>query len=140
MASQQRIRIGDLLVAQQIITSEQLSNALVEQKKSGHKLGRQLIEMAYVEENTLLTLLSKQLNYPFIELKQFRFDKELVQLLPETVSRRYRVVVLKRNGDGLLLGMSDPTDIFALDEIQKLLRCNINPVVVRESELMDIID
>ncbi len=140
MVSQQRIRIGDLLVAQQIITSDQLSNALAEQKKSGHKLGRQLIEMAYVEENTLLTLLSKQLNYPFIELKQFRFDKELVQLLPETVSRRYRVVVLKRNGDGLLLGMSDPTDIFAIDEIQKLLRCNINPVVVRESELMDIID
>ena len=140
MISQKRIRIGDLLVAQQIITSAQLGNALLEQKKTGHKLGRQLIEMGYVEENTLLTLLSKQLNYPFIELKQFRFEKELVQLLPETISRRYRVVVLKRDHDGLLLGMSDPTDIFGLDEVQKVLKGNIKPAVVRESELMDIID
>ncbi|HEY7772473.1 MAG TPA: GspE/PulE family protein [Marinagarivorans sp.] len=140
MVSQQRIRIGDLLVAQQIITSDQLSSALTEQKKTGHKLGRQLIEMGYVEENTLLTLLSKQLNYPFIELKQFRFDKELVQLLPETISRRYRVVVLKRESDGLLLGMSDPTDIFGLDEVRKILKGNIKPAVVRESELLDIID
>jgi MSHA biogenesis protein MshE len=140
MISQQRIRIGDLLVAQQIITPTELDNALAEQKKSGHKLGRQLIEMGYVEENTLLTLLSKQLNYPFIELKQFRFEKELVQLLPETISRRYRVVVLKRDHDGLLLGMSDPTDIFGLDEVQKVLKGTIKPAVVRESELMDIID
>ncbi|BCD99009.1 GspE/PulE family protein [Marinagarivorans cellulosilyticus] len=140
MISQQRIRIGDLLVAQQIITPAQLDNALLEQKKTGHKLGRQLIEMEYVEENTLLTLLSKQLNYPFIELKQFRFEKELVQLLPETISRRYRVVVLKKEHDGLLLGMSDPTDIFGLDEVQKVLKGNIKPAVVRESELMDIID
>lgn len=140
MYSQQRIRIGDLLVAQQIITPEQLDNALNEQKKTGHKLGRQLIEMEYVEENKLLTLLSKQLNYPFVELKQFRFNKEVVQMLPETLSRRYRVVVLRRDSDGLLLGMSDPTDIFGLDEVHKVLKGNIKPAVVRESELMDIID
>lgn len=140
MYSQQRIRIGDLLVAQQVITPDQLDNALAEQKKTGHKLGRQLIGMGYVEENTLLSLLSKQLNYPFIELKQFRFDKSLVQLLPEALSRRYRIVVLRRDNDGLLLGMSDPTDIFGLDEAHKVLKGNIKPAVVRESELMDIID
>ncbi|WP_082354049.1 GspE/PulE family protein [Marinagarivorans algicola] len=140
MTTQQRIRIGDLLVAQQIITSAQLLNALDEQKNTGHKLGRQLIEMGYVEENTLLTLLSKQLNYPFIALKQFQYDKELVQILPETIARRYRLVVLKRDPDGLLLGMSDPTDIFGLDEAHKALKENIKPAVVRESELMDIID
>jgi MSHA biogenesis protein MshE len=136
----QRIRIGDLLVAQQIITVVELEKALAEQKKSGHKLGRQLIEMGFVEENTLLNFLSKQLNYPFIELKQFRYDKELVQQLPETIARRFRVVLLRKDDDGFLIGMSDPTDIFALDEVQKLLRGLLKPAVVRESELMDVID
>ena len=140
MRPQQRIRIGDLLIAQQLITPIQLDNALAEQKNTGYKLGRQLIEMGYIEENTLLTLLSKQLDYPFIDLKQYRYDKELVQLLPEAISRRYRVMVLKRESDGLLVGMSDPTDIFALDEVQKLLKGNINPAVVREAEVMDVID
>ncbi len=140
MRPQQRIRIGDLLIAQQLITPAQLDSALAEQKNTGYKLGRQLIEMGYIEENTLLNLLSKQLDYPFIDLKQYRYDKELVQLLPEAISRRYRVLVLKREPDGLLVGMSDPTDIFALDEVQRLLKGNINPAVVREVEVMDVID
>lgn len=135
-----RIRIGDILVAQQIISQEQLSKALAEQKKTGYKLGRQLVSMGYVEENTLLSLLSKQLDYPFIELSQYRFDRDLIQTLPETVARRYRVILLKEDSDGVLLGMSDPTDIFGLDELQSILNKPIKPAVVRESELLDILD
>lgn len=135
-----RLRLGDLLVAQQLITPDQLESALQEQKTSGLKLGRALIELGYVEENTLLNLLSKQLDYPFIELKQFRFDRDVVQQLPETVARRYRVLILKDEADGVLLGMSDPTDIFCLDDIAKYVTKPIKPAVVRESELMDIID
>ena len=74
-----RIRIGDLLVAQQLITEDQLGEALAEQKITGRKLGRQLVEMGFVEENTLLSLLSEQLNIPFVELKQFRFDPDLME-------------------------------------------------------------
>lgn len=139
-APRQRIRIGDLLVAQQVISQDQLSQALSEQKKTGYKLGRQLIELGFVEENTLLGLLSKQLNYPFIDLHQYRFDRELVQTLPETIARRYRVIVLKEDSDSILLGMSDPTDIFGLDELGKILKKDIKPAVVRESELLDILD
>lgn len=135
-----RIRIGDILVAQQIISQEQLETALGEQKKTGYKLGKQLVSLGYVEENTLLSLLSKQLNYPFIELSQYRYDRELVQSLPETIARRYRVIILKRESDGVLLGMSDPTDIFGLDELQKIIKEPIKPAVVRESELLDILD
>jgi len=91
-----RIRIGDLLVAQQYITQDQLESALAEQKKTGLKLGRQLIELGFIEENSLLNLLSKQLGIPFVELKHFRFDKKLVQLLPESVARRFRVMVLQK--------------------------------------------
>ena len=137
---QKRIRIGDLLVAQQLITEEQLMNALSEQKKTGFKLGRQLILMGYIDETALLTLLSKQLDIPFVDLKQFRYDPELVQLLPEAMARRYRVVVLNQDMEGILLGMSDPTDIFSLDEIRKTLKQNINPAVVRETDLLEVLD
>lgn len=137
---QKRIRIGDLLVSQQLITQDQLESALAQQKNTGRKLGRQVIEMGFVEENTLLNLLSKQLDIPFIELKQFRFDRDLVQLLPESLARRYRVMILSQDVDGILLGMSDPTDIFALDELQSVVDKPLKPAVVRESELLDILD
>ncbi|MFL0802097.1 MAG: GspE/PulE family protein [Agarilytica sp.] len=138
--ARKRIRIGDLLVAQQMISQEQLESALSEQKNTGRKLGRQLVDMGIVEENALLTLLSQQLDIPFVELKHFRFDPELVQTLPENLARRYRVMVLREDPDGILLGMSDPTDIFGLDELQKIIPQTIKPAVVRESELLDILD
>lgn len=135
-----RIRIGDLLVEKNMITETQLAHALQEQKLSGRKLGNQLVDLGYVDENALLNLLSAQLHIPFVELKQFRFDKNLVQTLPETSARRYRVMVLREDFDGLLLGMADPTDIFCLDELQRILQKNLKPAVVRESELLDILD
>lgn len=137
---QKRIRIGDLLVEKQMITDTQLQHALQEQKLTGRKLGATLVELGYVEENALLNLLSAQLNIPFVELKQFRFDRDLVQRLPETSARRYRVIVLREDFDGLLLGMADPTDIFCLDELNRILQKNLKPAVVRESELLDILD
>jgi MSHA biogenesis protein MshE len=140
IAAQKRIRIGDLLVEKNMISETQLQHALQEQKLTGRKLGATLVELGYVEENVLLNLLSTQLHIPFVELKQFRFDRNLVQRLPETSARRYRVVLLREDFDGLLLGMADPTDIFCLDELQRLLKTNIKPAVVRESELLDILD
>ena len=135
-----RIRIGDLLVEKNMISETQLQHALQEQKLSGRKLGNTLVELGYVEENALLNLLSAQLNIPFVELKQFRFDRALVQSLPETSARRYRVVVLREDFDGLLLGMADPTDLFCLDELQRILKKPLKPAVVRESELLDVLD
>ncbi len=138
--SRKRIRIGDLLVEKNMISESQLQHALQEQKLTGRKLGATLVELGYVEENALLSLLSTQLDIPFVELKQFRFDRELVQRLPETSARRYRVMLLREDFDGLLLGMADPTDIFGLDELQRILQKNLKPAVVRESELLDILD
>jgi MSHA biogenesis protein MshE len=135
-----RIRLGDLLVEKSMITDAQLQHALQEQKQTGRKLGNQLVELRYVDENALLNLLSTQLQIPFVQLKQFRFDRDLVQKLPETSARRYRVMLLREDFDGLLLGMADPTDIFCLDELQRILQKNIKPAVVRESELLDILD
>jgi len=123
-----------------MISEAQLEQALKEQKLSGRKLGRTLVDLGYVDENAMLTLLSTQLKIPFVELKQFRFDRDLIQTLPETQARRYRVMPLKESADGILLGMADPTDIFSIDELQKVFNKPLHPAVVRESELLDVLD
>ena len=137
---QQRLRLGDLLVEKQMITEQQLTEALQEQKRSGLKLGKMLVELGFVQENELLTILSQQLNIPFVDLSNYHFDTSLVNSLPETLARRYRVVVLQDKGDSLLVGMSDPTDIFCLDELARVLKKAVTPAVVRESQLLDILD
>ncbi|BFM19893.1 GspE/PulE family protein [Gilvimarinus japonicus] len=135
-----KIRLGDLLVSQQMISQAQLEHALQEQKLTGRKLGHTLIELGFVDETELLTLLSDQLEIPFIDLKQFRFDPELVRRLPEMTARRYRVMLLREDADGLLLGMADPTDIFGLDDIQAQVDKPLKPAVLREADLLDVLD
>ncbi len=139
-ADRKKIRIGDILVSKQIITNEQLSTALEEQKKIGVRLGKALISLNYVDEKTLLSILSEQLNIPFVDLKKFNYDRNDIRSLKETVARRYRVAVLKNTENSLTLGMSDPTDIFCLDEISTIFKKSIEPVIVREAELLDVLD
>ena len=140
MAAPKRVRIGDLLVEQKIISEAQLKTALADQKKSGRKLGRVLIENGFVREDMLLELLSRQLNIPFVDLTSFELDPELVQTLPETYARRYRAIPIKQQTDGLLIGMGDPTDIFAYDELVRILKQPVQLAVVKESDLLHYID
>ncbi|WP_455203595.1 GspE/PulE family protein [Kaarinaea lacus] len=138
--AQQRIRLGDLLVEHKLISEGQLQAALAEQKKSGRKLGRVLIENGYVKEDLLLNLLSSQLNLPFIDLSTYQYQAEISKLIPETLARRYRVIALEQRGDSLLVGMADPTNIFAYDEVVKVLKRSITLAVVKESDLLHGID
>jgi MSHA biogenesis protein MshE len=141
MPAPKRVRIGDLLVEHKIISDAQLQAALADQKKSGRKLGRVLIENGFVKEDMLLELLSRQLAIPFIDLTSFELNPEQVQKLPETYARRYRAIVLKGTVDGgLLLGMGDPTDIFAYDELVRILKSPVQLAVVKESDLLHCID
>ena len=135
-----KLRLGDLLVSSGEITSAQLEEALTLQKTNGHKLGRILVEKGFVEEDALLGFLAEQLGVPFVGLHDFELDEKLVALLPETHARRYRALVLKQQEDGLLVGMADPIDIFAYDEIARRLDQPMNIAVVRESELMMLLD
>ena len=140
-APRKKIRLGDLLVEKGLISNDQLMQALADQKKTGQKLGRTLISSGLVTEEQMLELLSTQLQVPFIDLKQYNYDAETVQLIPETLARRYRVVSLKKNPDGsLLIAMADPTDIFAYDELSKQLKCHLHLAVSRESQIMSTID
>ncbi|MFP5505445.1 MAG: GspE/PulE family protein, partial [Gammaproteobacteria bacterium] len=140
MAAPKRVRIGDLLVEHKVISEAQLQTALADQKKSGRKLGRVLIENGFVKEDLLLELLSRQLAIPFIDLTSFELNPELVQKLPETYARRYRAIVIKQTNDGLLVGMGDPTDIFAYDELARILKQPVQLAVVKESDLLHFID
>ncbi len=135
-----KIRIGDILVARQMISDEQLSTALNEQKKTGLRLGKTLVSLGFVDETTLLSILSEQLDIPFLELHNFNYSRDDVRSLKETIARRYRVAVLKNADTSLMLGMSDPTDIFCLDEVSRIFSKTIDPVIVRESELLDVLD
>ncbi len=140
MIPRKKIRIGDLLVEHKIISEGQLTQALAEQKKGGHKLGRTLIELGFLSEEQLLQFLSRQLQVPFIDLKHYKYNAETVRLVPETVARRYRAIALDDNQGSILIGMADPTDIFAYDELNKILKKPIRLAVVRESELLRTID
>lgn len=135
-----KIRIGDLLIQEGFITDAQLGDALASQKTTGKKLGRALIDLGFIEEDQMLGLLSQQLDIPFVQLRNYDFQREVTQRLPETYARRFRAVVLKEESDNLLVGMADPTDIFGFDELSRILQQSLSLVVVRESELLDALD
>ena len=135
-----KMRIGDLLIAHKVISQEQLNTALAEQKKSGRKLGRVLIENGFISEEQLLNFLSQQLKVPYIDLKRYNYRAEVVRLIPETHSRRFRAIALEDSPEGLLIGLADPTDIFAYDELSRVLRRPLRLAVVKESELLRTID
>ncbi|WP_034764425.1 GspE/PulE family protein [Chrysiogenes arsenatis] len=130
-----KIRIGDMLIEAGLLSQEQLMQALDEQKKSGKKLGRVLIDSGMVQEEAFLRLLAEKAHLPFVELKHYKFKEEQSQKMPETLARRYRSIILTERPDGILVGMADPMDIFAIDEMQRVLRRPVFPAVVRESEL-----
>lgn len=141
MQKKKRIRIGDLLVEHGLINEAQLEQALDEQKNSGQKLGRALIDLGLIAEDQLLTLLSEQLDIPFVDLEQYPLRPEIVKRIPETTARRYRALALSASENGtLLVAMSDPTNIFAYDDLCRILKTPINLAVVRESKLLQLID
>jgi MSHA biogenesis protein MshE len=140
MARPEKIRLGDLLVQQGLITLEQLKFALEQQKRSGRKLGRVLADNAFVTEEQISEALAKQLNIPYINLKYYNINPELVRLLPENQARRFRAIVLEARNHALLIGMADPTDLFAFDEIARIVRRDIDVAVVTEGQLLESID
>ena len=140
MARPEKVRLGEILVQQKLLTEEQLGQALTEQKRSGRKLGRVFVEHGFVTEEQISGALARQLDIPYINLKFFNINAELVRLLPETQARRFRALVLEDRREGLLVGMSDPTDLFAYDEIARLVKRNIELAVVNETEVLAAID
>jgi MSHA biogenesis protein MshE len=140
MTVKRRIRLGEMLVEHRAITEEQLQAALAEQRRSGRKLGRVLADLGLMSEASLHEFLSKHLQVPFVDLKQARVDREAVKLLPEPLARRYRAIVLLQDARGLLVGMADPSDIHAYDELQARLKQPIRIALVGEADFLKTLD
>ena len=139
-AGRQKIRLGDLLVEQKVISSADLDIALATQKKSGRRLGRIIVESGLAGENDIAQALARQLNLPFIDLRKFNPDASILQLLPETQARRFRAMPLARRDGNIFVGMADPTDLTAYDEIARLIPQGIQLAVVAEGDLLAAID
>jgi MSHA biogenesis protein MshE len=136
-----RMRLGDLLVAEQIITADQLALALQQQKRNGRKLGNTLVELGFIEESELLEFLARQLNIPFTDLGKLTIDGHAVELLPEAYARRYRALAVHMTADKVTVAMSDPADLSAVDAImQRLAPRQVEFAVVRESQLLNFFD
>ena len=140
MASPEKIRLGEILVRQDLISADTLSKALEEQKRTGRKLGRIFVDRGYVTETQISEALARQLKIPFIDLHQFSTKPDLINKLPEAQARRFRCAVLEDKGTSYLVGMVDPTDLFAYDELIRLLRKDIELAVIQEGSLLQLID
>ena len=140
MEAAKKIRVGDLLVEKGLITNAQLMEALSEQKRTGQKIGRVLTELNFVSEEKVLTCLADHFHYPYIELQRYRVNSDVVRILPEASARRFRCIVLAEQPDGLLVGMSDPTDLMVIDDLQRQLKRPVLPAFISENSLLATLD
>ncbi|MBM3817407.1 MAG: type IV-A pilus assembly ATPase PilB [Acidimicrobiia bacterium] len=133
------VRIGELLLKEKRITPEQLQEALNYQRTNGGKLGLNLIKLGYVKDEEITSLLSKQYGVPSIALAQFEIDPAVAKLVPAETAQKYQIVPLSRAGATLTIAMTDPTNVFAMDDIKFMTGYNVEPVVASELAVMDAI-
>ena len=134
------VRIGELLLKEKLITPEQLQQALTQQKSNGGKLGYNLVKMGFVKDEQITALLSKQYGVPAINLAQFKIDLTVVKLVPTETARKYQIIPLSRSGSTLTIAMTDPTNVFAMDDIKFMTGYTVEPVVASEVAITDAID
>jgi type IV pilus assembly protein PilB len=133
------VRIGELLLKEKRITPAQLQEALTYQKTSGGKLGFNLVKMGFVKDEEITALLSKQYGVPSINLTQFAIDAAVIKLIPAETAHKYQIVPLSRSGATLTIAMTDPTNVFAMDDIKFMTGYNVEPVVASETAVSDAI-
>ena len=133
------VRIGELLLKEKRITPAQLQEALNYQKTSGGKLGYNLVKLGFVKDEEITSLLSKQYGVPSINLAQFEIDPAIVKLIPAETAQKYQIVPLSRAGATLTIAMTDPTNVFAMDDIKFMTGYNVEPVVASETAVTDAI-
>src|SRR6188472_2562840 len=134
------VRIGELLLKEKRITPAQLQEALTYQKTSGGKLGYNLVKLGFVKDEEITALLSKQYGVPSINLAQFEIDPAIVKLIPAETAHKYQIVPLSRAGATLTIAMTDPTNVFAMDDIKFMTGYNVEPVVASETAVNEALE
>jgi len=135
-----RERLEAQLLAEHWLTEEQLAHSYTVQKRQGGKLNNILLELGYIDATQLAKIIAQQLKIPFVDLASYEFDSACTQLLSETYARRYKAIVLEQRADQLVVAMADPMDLFAYDELVKVLKTDLELVVVTEADLLSSID
>jgi type IV pilus assembly protein PilB len=132
-------RLGEILVKENLITQEQLKQALEHQKQHGGRLGTALVKMGLVTDDEVTAVLSRQYGVPSINLKYYEVDPAVVKLIPQETAVRYQIVPLSRVGSTLTIAMTDPTNVFAMDDIKFMTGFTVEPVVASESAIVEAI-
>ena len=133
------VRIGELLLKEKRITAEQLQETLNYQRQNGGKLGLNLIKLGFVKDEEVTALLSRQYGVPSIALPEFEIDPAVVKLVPAETAQKYQIVPLSRAGSTLTIAMTDPTNVFAMDDIKFMTGYNVEPVVASETAVHEAI-
>ena len=139
MAASLKERLLEALGDSKLLTDEQLTEAVAAQKAQGGNLGAILLKKGFIKEKDLAVLLSSSLNLPMLNLSRFSINPDVVKLIPEKTAKQYHVIPISIMGDNLTLCMSDPLNIFAIDDIKVLTNYNIDPVISTEKEIADAI-
>ena len=138
--TRKRVRLGELLIENNLITEEQLKTALAAQKQTGQKLGGALVSLGYIKMRDIHKVLEYQLGIPYIRLKETVISQEAVSLLNETVVRQYGCIPFKLEGDELYVAMEDPLNIYAIDEMALISGKVIVPALADEVDVRRAID
>ena len=132
-------RLGEILVRDSLISADQLKQALEYQKKEGGRLGTCLVKLGLVSDEDITAVLSRQYGVPSINLKFYEVDPTVIKLIPQETAVRYQIVPLSRVGSTLTIAMTDPTNVFAMDDIKFMTGFNVEPVVASESAISEAI-
>jgi len=133
------VRLGEILIKESLITQEQLQKALEFQRSNGGKLGSCLTKMGFITDDDITGVLSRQYGVPSINLKFYEIDPNVIKLIPQDTALRYQVIPLSRVGSVLTIAMTDPTNVFAMDDIKFMTGFNVEPVVASESAIGEAI-
>jgi type IV pilus assembly protein PilB len=133
-------RLGELLVREKMISLQQLQDAQEDAKRSGRRLGVALSQLGYVDDKDLTQFLAKQYSLPSINLKDFEIEPEVLKLVPKNIAFKHMVIPVNRAGATLIVAMSDPSNIFAIDELKFLTQYNIEPVVASEAAIEEAVE
>jgi len=134
------VRIGELLLKEKRITPEQLQETLAHQKTHGGKLGLNLVKLGFVRDEEITALLSRQYGIPSINLTQFEIDAAVVKVIPAETAHKYQIIPLSRSGATLTIAMTDPTNVFAMDDIKFMTGYNVEPVVASEAAVNEALE
>ncbi|UOD35621.1 type II/IV secretion system protein [Deferribacteraceae bacterium V6Fe1] len=130
-----KVKIGELLLSKNLITEAQLKVALSEQARTGKKLGEILIDLNYITEYDLLKAVSEQVGVEMVSISDYELTADLKKLIPEQIARKYKVIPLKYSDNLITLATNDPMNIDAMDELSRMTRKNILPVLLTTDDL-----